>query len=612
MNWLLLHSDRAENSIMQTISIAISAILIAAGLVTAPGLINNARDNNAKTDLANIAYGQEFKLSTDGKYAPYINDIDEARLTGAPAAGNNLATILPADGMKFSLSGKVTGHEARVCDNPDFFVLKAQSSSKKWFYRGSDSGLTSANLSDIVIPAEVLSNCPDIIDGFEGGTTVIPPTVPNPYAEQCTDPNAEWAFADPDVKQYVINNVEYNTGVIPSPLRVSDAAGVTSINLNNSIYEDLDGLQCATNMTGFYTYQASVSDFSVLNNFTLLQNFSISQSLVNVSVDIDGLSNLSYFSVQDSQGADIAVSNLGQLTYLSIGNNGAVELEIEDMPALRNLVVSHNAAVGNLALDGSNPVLRSVTIEDNQSVGNLTISDNTVMDNLAVRRNVNSIGNVSIANSFNPAESYSYLSIEWSGAMGDFTLVNVPAAYVYLQHTPVVGEINIDSSVTNRLDVSDNGTISSVNIHDSNVGYVSVDSNDSVGNITANNLPNITNISSSNASAPSGTTLSISAVPLMTNLQMRTPGVTSIALSGATSLSSVDIEGASNITSFGFLSGVTTLTYVNLTNSGITSLNNLVSFANLNSVSVGESFSTVALSSFESARPDVYINVNPY
>ena len=41
-------NDIAENSIMQTISIAVSAILIAAGLITAPSLINNARDVNAK------------------------------------------------------------------------------------------------------------------------------------------------------------------------------------------------------------------------------------------------------------------------------------------------------------------------------------------------------------------------------------------------------------------------------------------------------------------------------------------------------------------------------------------------------------------------------------
>jgi hypothetical protein len=68
----LMTSDSAENSIMQTITIAVSAILIASGLVTAPGLINNARDNNAKTNLSNIAYAQEYEMADKGAYAPSL------------------------------------------------------------------------------------------------------------------------------------------------------------------------------------------------------------------------------------------------------------------------------------------------------------------------------------------------------------------------------------------------------------------------------------------------------------------------------------------------------------------------------------------------------------
>lgn len=70
-----LSSDRAENSIMQTITIAVSAILIASGLVTAPGLINNARDSNARNDLANIAYAQSYIQADTGKYAATLAEL---------------------------------------------------------------------------------------------------------------------------------------------------------------------------------------------------------------------------------------------------------------------------------------------------------------------------------------------------------------------------------------------------------------------------------------------------------------------------------------------------------------------------------------------------------
>jgi len=72
----LLHDDKAENSIMQTITIAVSAILIASGLVTAPGLINNARDNNARTNLANIAYAQEYEMADSGRYSPTLANLN--------------------------------------------------------------------------------------------------------------------------------------------------------------------------------------------------------------------------------------------------------------------------------------------------------------------------------------------------------------------------------------------------------------------------------------------------------------------------------------------------------------------------------------------------------
>jgi len=241
----LLNSDRAENSIMQTITIAVSAILIAAGLVTAPGLINNARDNNARTDLANIAYAQEFVLSVGGKYYEHITPEQEELATGQPSTGDNLqdaaeeaglngagtswgsaATAVEGQtGIKFTLSGDVTGHKAATCATPAFYILKAQSKSSKWFYRASGSATTSSNLGEIEVPVDVLNNCPDILDGFEGDDDTDTPTGPQPDGDDIPIP-AGAGKLDLDVHSFHDNNYAF---------------GISGYNENDTSHENFGG-----------------------------------------------------------------------------------------------------------------------------------------------------------------------------------------------------------------------------------------------------------------------------------------------------------------------------------------------------------------------------------
>jgi len=143
----ILASDEAENSIMQTISIAVSAILIAAGLITAPSLINNARDVNAKTDLANLSYAQEAALADTGHYYQNLNrgEVKSLAEYKSPETGKAL--------VKYTTSGDVF-NVAVACDSA--FVLKTTSRSGKTFYRTSEStkittsapSLTEAGLAD--------------------------------------------------------------------------------------------------------------------------------------------------------------------------------------------------------------------------------------------------------------------------------------------------------------------------------------------------------------------------------------------------------------------------------------------------------------------------------
>jgi len=162
MKGFLAKGDRAENSIMQTITIAVSIILVAAGLLTAPGLINNARDNNAKGDLAIIAYAQEWALSNTYLYYENIEKGQPDSLYDK-VYGVELST-----GIKYSLSGGTTNRAALVCnigeDSTSAYLLRAESTSGKVFYRASKSAEISENPADLDIDVCILSR--DDYDDF--------------------------------------------------------------------------------------------------------------------------------------------------------------------------------------------------------------------------------------------------------------------------------------------------------------------------------------------------------------------------------------------------------------------------------------------------------------
>jgi surface protein len=151
----LIASDAAENSIMQTITIAVSAILIAAGLVTAPGLINNARDNNATTDLANLAYAQEYNLSNQGSYR---ENVVKGEPNSLYEAVRNTELNGERSGVAYTLSNKVSNHHALVCAPGEAYLLRSTSSSQKTFFRASTSGKTSSNIADLNVPECITNN----------------------------------------------------------------------------------------------------------------------------------------------------------------------------------------------------------------------------------------------------------------------------------------------------------------------------------------------------------------------------------------------------------------------------------------------------------------------
>lgn len=135
-----LRADRAENSIMQTITIAVSSILIASGLITAPGMIRNAQDNNARTDLSNLAFAQESARSVVGRYVETVEP-------GLPGSLAEVALV------SYTLSAGVTDQSAMVCDDGSAYVMRASSVNGTDYFRASTSAATVDNIDDLDAPS---------------------------------------------------------------------------------------------------------------------------------------------------------------------------------------------------------------------------------------------------------------------------------------------------------------------------------------------------------------------------------------------------------------------------------------------------------------------------
>lgn len=159
-------SDSAENSIMQTITIAVSAILIASGLVTAPGLINNARDNNSRSDLANSAYAEETMLAVEGTYWAYDNYVgSEYRKLERPGIEGSV-------NLTVSTSPRLI---VDVSDDGKKWMGTSYSSSGKVFIRSSESAETvQVDADTFKSLAAPLAGEELVIEGANGKKVIVP------------------------------------------------------------------------------------------------------------------------------------------------------------------------------------------------------------------------------------------------------------------------------------------------------------------------------------------------------------------------------------------------------------------------------------------------------
>jgi hypothetical protein len=459
-----LQSDLAENSIMQTITIAVSAILVAAGLVTAPGLINNARDNNATTDLANIAYAEEMFMGTTGQYSSAVTQ------SQADSSGFWLGK---QEGLKYHLSGKVSNQKALVCNDPNWhYLAKATSASGKTFFRVSGTSTTSTDVTKLTVPSCItaLPEYADFIkasatvDGSTPGTTTPPVTTPPVVIEPTTPAIPAMTFKTAPA---------LGTKGLGSNVNIK-------IEVNSETPEDVElavakdsVLPKGTSLTGDtitgrfekagvqkFSIEATDAQQTVTQDFVVdVQTVGQAQSLAAPTAKTSYSSINFKFSTSQGIGTvrDVVEDSFGNIYY---GKSGGI-YKVPAGSTTPTLFVgsSTNASTGSVDGKGTSAAISNVRGMTADSLGNIYIIDSAGSNNDNTIRKITTDGYVSTIAS---APGATYVNIGPDGQL--YTNGNFLASNSFIQKINpdgtverVVGSSTATATTGDRLNIKLNG-----------------------------------------------------------------------------------------------------------------------------------------------------------
>jgi hypothetical protein len=374
MNTKCMYDDAAENSIMQTITIAVSAILIASGLVTAPGLINNARDNNARTDLANIAYAEEMLMGTSGQY--------HASLTKEQSDSSGF-WLGKQENIKYTLSGKVSSHKGLVCKDPNWhYLAKATSSSGKTFFRASGSSVTSTDITKLDVPS-CITSLPEYADFVSASTVapdtspvVVPPvTTPGGTTPTTPAPEKPLVFASPASLDAsgLGSYVNYKLSMKDEARAVTFAVAEDST-LPQGIELKQDTLQGRATQIGDHEFTIEAT----AGNVVASQDFNIKVNLYNGSPKASVTSKTTYTTIS----SDYAAEPTGSILATDVTANGAVYsvqnnalYKINAGSTTKQLVAGTPGVAGTSDGQGSEAQFEALRNAVSDTKGNVFVSD---------------------------------------------------------------------------------------------------------------------------------------------------------------------------------------------------------------------------------------------
>lgn len=119
--------DSAENSIMQTITIAVSAITIAAGITSMPNIVNAQRDNKVRVDLGEVAAGEDYYNTGTGTYTTVLSSI-----SGKTGTGGTKINLTPNTWTLIKQTSTTGYGVLGVSQNGNVYVINGSNKTPLW------------------------------------------------------------------------------------------------------------------------------------------------------------------------------------------------------------------------------------------------------------------------------------------------------------------------------------------------------------------------------------------------------------------------------------------------------------------------------------------------
>ncbi|MGK0390142.1 MAG: hypothetical protein ACI94Y_002893 [Maribacter sp.] len=221
---------------------------------------------------------------------------------------------------------------------------------------------------------------------------------------------------DANFKNYLIGNSSINTNG-DAEIQCSEAAAVTSLDIESLNIADATGLNAFTNLALLYagSNQLTTIDLSGMNSLASLyleynQLTSIDLSGLSAlqavyllnnqlsSINLNGTTNLENLQISDNQLSSLDLSQSSQLEYINFSDNQLISIDFSNNNNLLGVVCYRNLLT---SLDvSSNLQLQGLLCAENQ-ITSLDLSNN-INFNGNLRANDNNLTSLNVANGNNP------------------------------------------------------------------------------------------------------------------------------------------------------------------------------------------------------------------
>ncbi len=267
---------------------------------------------------------------------------------------------------------------------------------------------------------------------------------------------AQTTYIPDDALEYRLQQLGLDSGPLDNLVLTGNIDDLEDFNFGNFNVTDITGLQDFISLKELRV-AGEISDLSPIENLTTLEELVI-RDVLDTSVDMSALVNLSFVSVSRSAITNLDFTNNINLTEVSIeemsddmetiifGNNPLVEdvfinsvnvsqLDFSTCTALKTLLVGQNNTLINLNVT-QNSLLESIEFDDNTILPYIDLSANTALNSVRAEDNtaletifIKSGNNTNIGQTFRVKDNPSLTCIEVDDVAWSNTFWGFPTDY---------------------------------------------------------------------------------------------------------------------------------------------------------------------------------------